>query len=219
MIFVRYGYVALPLWVFAEQLGVPIPAAPILLAAGAIAGTGRMNLLLLTALARLPSTYRRSTLVSRRVRPRLAGTWTTVPTMPGTGFVRPSREESSGETWPAFAPGCQIRTRPECVGSACGRYDSRSLVAVCICRRPRDPHLGNDLRTPGICVRRPTGESGCVRVAHECTLVGCDDHCRTGFCPGPQVPAAARRFLRELRMARISPQDSSRNWIGMNQSP
>lgn len=49
--FVRYGYVALPLWVFAEQLGVPIPAAPILLAAGAIAGTGHMSLPLLTALA------------------------------------------------------------------------------------------------------------------------------------------------------------------------
>ncbi len=49
--FIRYGYVALPLWVFAEQLGVPIPAAPILLAAGAIAGTGRMNLAFLTALA------------------------------------------------------------------------------------------------------------------------------------------------------------------------
>jgi membrane protein DedA with SNARE-associated domain len=49
--FIRYGYVALPLWVFAEQLGVPIPAAPILLAAGAIASTGRMNVLFLTALA------------------------------------------------------------------------------------------------------------------------------------------------------------------------
>jgi len=48
--FVHYGYVALPLWVFAEQIGVPIPAAPILLAAGALAGAGRMNLPLLTAL-------------------------------------------------------------------------------------------------------------------------------------------------------------------------
>ena len=47
---VRYGYLALPLWVFAEQIGIPIPAAPILLAAGAVAGTGRMNLPLLTAL-------------------------------------------------------------------------------------------------------------------------------------------------------------------------
>ncbi len=49
--FVRYVYVALPLWVFAEQLGVPIPAAPILLAAGAMAGMDRMNLPFLTALA------------------------------------------------------------------------------------------------------------------------------------------------------------------------
>jgi len=49
--FVRYGYVALPLWVFAEQIGVPIPAAPVLLAAGALAGTGRISLPLLTAFA------------------------------------------------------------------------------------------------------------------------------------------------------------------------
>ena len=35
---------------FAEQIGIPIPAAPILLAAGAIAATGRMNLPFLTAL-------------------------------------------------------------------------------------------------------------------------------------------------------------------------
>lgn len=47
---IRYGYFALPLWVFAEQMGIPIPAAPVLLAAGAIAGAGRMNLLVLTVL-------------------------------------------------------------------------------------------------------------------------------------------------------------------------
>ncbi len=46
----RYGYVAVPVWVFAEQMGLPLPAAPILLAAGAIAGTGRMNLVVVTAL-------------------------------------------------------------------------------------------------------------------------------------------------------------------------
>ncbi len=49
--FVRYGYVAVPLWVFAQQMGIPIPAAPILLAAGAIAATSRMSLPFLTALA------------------------------------------------------------------------------------------------------------------------------------------------------------------------
>jgi membrane protein DedA with SNARE-associated domain len=40
----RHGYVVLLFWVFAEQAGFPIPAMPILLAAGALAGDGRMNL-------------------------------------------------------------------------------------------------------------------------------------------------------------------------------
>lgn len=48
---VQYGYVVLPLWVFAEQMGLPIPATPILLAAGAVAATGRLSLILSTALA------------------------------------------------------------------------------------------------------------------------------------------------------------------------
>jgi membrane protein DedA with SNARE-associated domain len=39
----RHGYVVLLGWVFAEQLGVPVPTVPLLLAAGALAGTGRMN--------------------------------------------------------------------------------------------------------------------------------------------------------------------------------
>ncbi|HEV2423090.1 MAG TPA: DedA family protein/thiosulfate sulfurtransferase GlpE [Candidatus Acidoferrales bacterium] len=40
----RYGYVLLFGWVLAEQLGLPLPSAPMLLAAGALAGTSRMNL-------------------------------------------------------------------------------------------------------------------------------------------------------------------------------
>ncbi len=41
---VRHGYVVLLGWVFVEQIGLPIPSIPLLLAAGALAGTGRMNL-------------------------------------------------------------------------------------------------------------------------------------------------------------------------------
>src|SRR5258706_14914396 len=41
----RHGYAVLLAWVFAEQVGLPIPSMPILLAAGALAGAGRMNLL------------------------------------------------------------------------------------------------------------------------------------------------------------------------------
>jgi membrane protein DedA with SNARE-associated domain/rhodanese-related sulfurtransferase len=41
---VRHGYLLLFAWVLLEQLGLPLPSAPLLLAAGALAGTHRMNL-------------------------------------------------------------------------------------------------------------------------------------------------------------------------------
>jgi membrane protein DedA with SNARE-associated domain len=39
----RHGYFFLSAWVFLEQIGLPLPSFPVLLAAGALAGTGRMN--------------------------------------------------------------------------------------------------------------------------------------------------------------------------------
>jgi membrane protein DedA with SNARE-associated domain len=52
---VRHGYAVVFGWVLAEQLGLPIPAVPVLLAAGALAGTGRLSLGLVVALALLAS--------------------------------------------------------------------------------------------------------------------------------------------------------------------
>jgi len=40
----RHGYLVLFVWTAAEQLGLPIPAIPLLLAAGAMAGAGRLSL-------------------------------------------------------------------------------------------------------------------------------------------------------------------------------
>lgn len=40
----NHSYGLLILWVFAEQIGFPLPSIPILLAAGALAGTARLNL-------------------------------------------------------------------------------------------------------------------------------------------------------------------------------
>ena len=40
---VRHGAAVLFAAVFIEQIGVPLPAAPWLMAAGAMAGTGKMN--------------------------------------------------------------------------------------------------------------------------------------------------------------------------------
>lgn len=39
----RHGYLVIVAWVSAEQAGIPVPAIPVLLAAGALAGMGRMN--------------------------------------------------------------------------------------------------------------------------------------------------------------------------------
>src|SRR3989449_3574887 len=54
-VLVRYGYVVVFGWVFAEQIGLPIPAVPVLLAAGALAGGGRLSLTLVLVLAALAS--------------------------------------------------------------------------------------------------------------------------------------------------------------------
>jgi membrane protein DedA with SNARE-associated domain/rhodanese-related sulfurtransferase len=41
---VRHGYMLVFAWVFVEQAGLPVPSAPLLLAAGALSGTHQMNL-------------------------------------------------------------------------------------------------------------------------------------------------------------------------------
>ncbi|HXV83648.1 MAG TPA: VTT domain-containing protein [Candidatus Binatia bacterium] len=48
---IQHGYTLLFAWVVVEQLGLPIPAVPLLLAAGALAGSGRMNLAVAVGLA------------------------------------------------------------------------------------------------------------------------------------------------------------------------
>lgn len=48
---VAHGYVIVFVWVLAAQAGVPLPAVPLLLAAGALAGQGRLSLPAVLALA------------------------------------------------------------------------------------------------------------------------------------------------------------------------
>lgn len=39
----HHGYLVLLVWVFLEQMGMPVPSGPLLLAAGALSGTGHLN--------------------------------------------------------------------------------------------------------------------------------------------------------------------------------
>ena len=54
-ILVRHGYAILFGWVFAEQIGLPIPAVPVLMAAGALAGSGRLSLAFVLVVAGIAS--------------------------------------------------------------------------------------------------------------------------------------------------------------------
>ncbi|MGH9829875.1 MAG: VTT domain-containing protein, partial [Blastocatellia bacterium] len=47
---IAHGYVVLFVWVLLEQGGLPIPSIPLLLAAGALAGAGKFNLVLCLSL-------------------------------------------------------------------------------------------------------------------------------------------------------------------------
>ena len=52
---IQHGYTLLFLWVFAEQAGLPLPVAPLLLAVGALAGDGKMSISLAFGFAGLAS--------------------------------------------------------------------------------------------------------------------------------------------------------------------
>ena len=43
---IQHGYILLFACVLIEQIGLPVPALPLLIAAGALAGSGRINLVL-----------------------------------------------------------------------------------------------------------------------------------------------------------------------------
>ncbi len=47
----EHGYLIVLVWVAADQAGLPIPAIPVLLAAGVLAGTGSLDLLAVCGVA------------------------------------------------------------------------------------------------------------------------------------------------------------------------
>ena len=52
----QHGYLLLFAWVLAEQLGLPVPAAPVLLAAGVLSGMNKLSFGVCVAIALLACT-------------------------------------------------------------------------------------------------------------------------------------------------------------------
>ena len=63
---VVHGYLVLAGWVFLDQIGVPIPAVPVLIAGGALVGTGQLHPVAALAAATLGSIPTVLTSASRR---------------------------------------------------------------------------------------------------------------------------------------------------------
>src|SRR5262245_54428955 len=123
---VRHGYAVLFGWVLLEQMGLPIPAAPLLIAAGALPRAGKMNLTFAVALAWIGviladllwfslGRYRGGRMLALPPRSHAARA---VPNCSRARLMRSANSESFRPAWrPFFARG-EICTRPEYRGAA-----------------------------------------------------------------------------------------------------
>src|SRR6266852_7317531 len=157
-ILVRYGYVVVFGWVFAEQIGLPIPAMPVLLAAGAMAGTGPC--LGWDRLAR----ERRHLVLDRppwrRPRPGLL-----VPDRARARLVRAALRGDLQPTRRALAPDRQVRAGLQHRGAAACGHRADALRALRGLHRHRRPHLGRSLCRSRLAVQPSAGTGGELRHA------------------------------------------------------
>lgn len=204
-VLVRYGDAVVFGWVLAEQIGLPIPAVPVLLAAGAVAGTGRLSLALILAVAGLAS------LISDTI-------WYWV------GRARGAR---------VLGWLCRISLEPDsCVRRtqrAFGTHGARSLLVAKFVPgfSTAAPPLAGMVRMPLLRFLVYTGLGGVIWAgafiglgrlfSRELGLVA-DYVARLGSWAGALVAAslaayivwkyvARQRFLRKIRTARITPEE------------
>jgi membrane protein DedA with SNARE-associated domain len=201
----RHGYIVIFAWVCAEQGGMPVPALPMLLAAGALAGTGQMHLPLALLFAVL------ACVVSD-------GSWYTLGRKRGIRVLKIL---------------CKISLEPDsCVRNTQGvfaRYGARSLLVAKFV-----PGLGAAAPPLAGVVRMPVARfvmfdlMGATIWASTYLLLGYvfSDQLEAVAMQGGRVGAGfltvvalacavfltwkffrRRRFLRELRLARITPEE------------
>ncbi|HEX2228029.1 MAG TPA: hypothetical protein VHM64_12890 [Candidatus Binatia bacterium] len=125
---IKHGYSLLFGWVLLEQIGLPIPAIPLLLAAGALAGSGKMNLTLAVSLA-LIAVILADLFWYFLGRYRGGGILKLLCRIFRTGLVRSANGESFRPAWRSFFARCEICTRPEHRGAVAGGSLSHTRAA------------------------------------------------------------------------------------------
>ncbi|MGO9640165.1 MAG: VTT domain-containing protein [Candidatus Acidiferrales bacterium] len=202
---VRHGYSLLFAWVFLEQLGLPIPSVPLLLAAGALAGAGKMSLSLAVA---IPSLAAVASDIAWFETGRRRGTrvlqWLCKISLEPDSCVR--RTQDTFKRYGAkslvvakFIPGLNTVAPPL---AGMGRIGWAQFLAY--------DGLGAIVWSATAVLIGFAFSSQIERVAHHAAALGVGLFLLLAVAFGSYIGwkiANRRRFLRKLRIARISPQE------------
>ena len=203
---VRHGYMLVFAWVFVEQAGLPIPSAPLLLAVGALSGMHQMNLGVAIAFAAVGAIASDSMWyeLGRRKGVRVLQFLCRISLEPDSCVRR--TQVSFGRNGPRVLAGREIYSRPERHGrAACpglsawagGGSCSSMCSGRCSGSAPsRSPATCSAANSSGSRHRRLIWESGCWS--------SCWRDSRATFSGNSTI---ARRFLRKLKIARITPEE------------
>ena len=160
----QYGLGFVFLNVLALQAGLPVPAYPTLIVAGAYAASGGNPLWALVARRHRRRADRRHRLVRRRPHVRLAHPEHAVPRIAVAGFVR----SSDGNDFPALRTGVdavrQVRAGLRLGRDRAGRRAAPALLGFRAVRRHRRGAVGQRRSRPGLRLprrdRRRDGQAG-----------------------------------------------------------
>ena len=201
----RNGYVIIFLAVFAEQLGIPLPSAPLVLAAGALAGAGRMGLVealaVILAAALLADSLWHT--LGRHYGLRVLGFLCRVSLEPDSCVRRTQEGFARHGPWlivaSKFVPGLNTVTPPLAgvVGIGLARFlllDALGTLAQSMALLGAGYSLAGPFGRLARWVAETGGRAALVLVAAFLAYVG-------------WKYARRRRVLRQLRMARIVPSD------------
>src|ERR1700757_1311707 len=202
---IKHGYVVLLVWVFAEQLGLPVPSLPVVLAAGALAGTGHLSFwasLFFVSIAALSADSVWYTL-GRRKGIRILQLLCKISLEPDSCVRRTegifSKQGARSLLLAKFIPGLStvapplagifhMRARKFLLFDGLGSLDSGGFILG-----PGSTFGWETERRP----ERPGRRGGCLAVLIIAALAG---YIAWKFF-------ARQKFLRDLRIARISPEE------------
>src|SRR5262249_16269754 len=143
--------------VLAEQIGIPIPAIPFLLAAGAAAGTGKLSLVLLLLLSGSASLMADMVwyFIGRLGGAKVLGWLCRISLQPHSRLSCPPPPDLLPTAWPLSSGGAQFHPRLHPAPPAAGRYRPDAARPVRFLQRARRPLLGRRLHRARLGLRLP----------------------------------------------------------------